>query len=188
MNYSIIYLTGFMGAGKSTIGPILANTLGWEFYDLDSVIEKDSRKKVKDIFAEHGEPYFRKVETETLKKLSTGKNIVIALGGGAITIEENMRIIKRAGKIVYLKTSPEKVYQRLRNKKDRPILLGENGDCLSKDEFLKKVTTLIDSRKRYYEQADIVIDTDNEPIGKTIDKLANIINKMQNRGKKIEEN
>ena len=57
-----------------------------------------------------------------------------------------------------------------------------------RDEFLKKVTTLIDSRKRYYEQADIVIDTDNEPIGKTIDKLANIINKMQNRGKKIEEN
>jgi shikimate kinase len=187
MNYNIIYLAGFMGAGKSTIGPILANTLGWDFFDLDCVIEKDAEKKIKEIFTEYGEPYFRDIETNTLHRLSTGKNIVVALGGGTITISRNMDVLKNTGTIVYLKTSPEKVYQRLKNKRDRPILLGENGDCLSKDEFLKKVNSLFESRKHYYEQADIVIDTDKEPIGKTIDRLAGIINKMQNKGNRIEE-
>jgi shikimate kinase len=187
MNHTIIYLAGFMGAGKSTIGPILANTLGWEFYDLDRVIELKLNKKIKDIFNDDGEKYFRDIETFTLKDLSVGKDAIIALGGGTITIDANMEILKKTGKIIYLKTSPEKVYQRLKNKRDRPILLKENGDNLSRDEFLAKVNALFESRKHFYDQSDIIIDTDNESIGKTIDRLAVLINKWKIKGIKIEE-
>ncbi|MFZ0454631.1 MAG: shikimate kinase, partial [Ignavibacteriaceae bacterium] len=70
MNNKIVYLAGFMGAGKSTVGPILANTLGWNYYDLDKVIEERLGKKIKTIFEENGEPFFRQVESEVLKDLS----------------------------------------------------------------------------------------------------------------------
>jgi shikimate kinase len=188
MSYNIIYLAGFMGAGKSTIGPILANTLGWEFYDLDHVIEEKAGKNIKQIFSDNGEQYFRELETATLKELSVGTEVIIALGGGAITISANRKILKATGKIVYLKTSPEKVYQRLKNKRDRPILLKENGENLSREEFLEKVNALFESRKQFYEQADIILETDNEPIGKTIDRLAAIIIKIKKKGNQVEEN
>ena len=90
-----IYLTGFMASGKSTIGPIVANTLGWEFYDLDKEIEKRERKTIPDIFKENGEKYFRKLEIEVLKELSTGNSLIISLGGGALTNQLNRKIIKQ---------------------------------------------------------------------------------------------
>jgi shikimate kinase len=183
MDHTIIYLAGFMGAGKSTIGPILANTLGWEFFDLDRVIEDKTGKKIRQIFTESGEQYFREIETNTLRELSVGSDSIVALGGGTITISENRDILKVSGKVVYLKTSPEKVYERLKNKRDRPILLNEQGENLSRTEFIGKVNTLFESRKQYYEQADIIIDTDVETIGKTIDRLAAIINKIIKKGK-----
>src|SRR3970282_713969 len=99
----IIYLTGFMGSGKSTIGPILANTLGWDFYDLDRVIEKKTGKKIRQIFEQDGENFFRKIETETLKELSVNNKVIISLGGGTIVSDENIGILKNSGKLIYLK-------------------------------------------------------------------------------------
>ena len=75
MNKNVFYLTGFMGSGKSTIGPILANTMGWEFYDLDRVIEDKAGMTVKEIFEEFGEEHFRNLETETLSDLSIKKQV-----------------------------------------------------------------------------------------------------------------
>ena len=112
MKKRIYYLTGFMAAGKSTIGPILANTLGWNFYDLDKEIEKQVGMKVVEIFREKGEEYFRNAETEILKKLSTEDEAIISLGGGAIASNDNFKIIKSTGKIIYLKFSPEMAYKR----------------------------------------------------------------------------
>ncbi|HET56805.1 MAG TPA: shikimate kinase [Ignavibacteria bacterium] len=177
---NIIYLTGFMASGKSTIGPILGNVLGWEFYDLDKVIEKKENKKVVDIFEMHGEEYFRKIEHEALFELSLSANVVIALGGGTISQKRNLEIIKNSGILVYLKATPGILYKRLKNKIDRPLfkelVLGEK----SEDEFLEKIDGLLKKREDDYEQADLVINTDQTRIGVTVDKIAKQIKSLLN--------
>jgi shikimate kinase len=170
-----IYLTGFMGSGKSTIGPILANTLGWDFYDLDSIIEQKEDKKISRIFEENGEDYFRNLEKEILKDLAGREKVIVALGGGTITNQENIDFLKKSGNIIYIKISAESAYKRLRFKRDRPILLRNGTVNLSKDEFIGKIQQLLSDRNKYYEQADIIIETDNLPIGVTIDKIAKVI-------------
>ena len=175
MKKKIYYLTGFMSAGKSTIGPILANTLGWDFYDLDKEVEKEERMKIVEIFEQKGEDYFRKTETILLEKLSQDDESIISLGGGAIASDINFKIIKSTGKIIYLKSSPEMAYRRLRFKRDRPAFVFEGEEVPSKEEFLERINKLLDSRKKYYEQADFVIDTDNQTVGKTVDIIAKYI-------------
>lgn len=177
MKKKIYYLTGFMAAGKSTIGPILANTLGWEFYDLDKEVEKKEGTKITELFNRRGEEYFRKSETEILRKLSGRNEVIISLGGGAIASDENFRIIKSSGKIIYLKSSPEIVYKRLRFKRDRPAFIFEGDELPSKEEFLRRINELLEARKKYYEQCDFIVDTDTQKVGKTVDIIAKFINK-----------
>jgi shikimate kinase len=177
MNNKIYYLTGFMAAGKSTIGPILANTLGWIFFDLDKEIEQEEGLKIVDLFKQKGEEYFRKIETNILKKLSQNQESIISLGGGAIVSEENFGIIKTTGKIIYLQSSPEMAYKRLRFKKDRPAFVFENVEVPTKEQFLERINQLLDSRKKYYEKCDFIVDTDNQSVGKTVDVIAKFINK-----------
>ncbi|NWF49844.1 MAG: shikimate kinase [Ignavibacteriaceae bacterium] len=167
-----VYLTGFMASGKSTIGPILANTIGWDFFDLDDVIEKKERKKVREIFEEKGEEYFRKVETECLTELSLRENLVISLGGGTVASDKNCSIIKNTGVLIYLKSSPEMAYKRLRFKRDRPQLLFPGDDEPDKSKFINRINLLMEKRIKYYEQADFVIDTDSKPVGKTVDLIS----------------
>jgi shikimate kinase len=175
MNKRIYYLTGFMAAGKSTIGPILANTLGWDFFDLDKEIEKKEGMKLVELFKKKGEDYFRGAETGLLRELSEKDKAVISLGGGAIASDANFRIIKSTGRIIYLKSSPEMAYKRLRFKRDRPAFHFEGEEVPSQEEFLERINELLDSRKKYYEQADFVIDTDNQSVGKTVDIIAKYI-------------
>ncbi|OGU28242.1 MAG: shikimate kinase [Ignavibacteria bacterium GWA2_35_9] len=170
-----IYLTGFMGSGKSTIGPILANTLGWDFFDLDKIIENKTEKKIREIFEQHGESYFRKLETDTLKEISGSNNVVVSLGGGTVANEENLEVLKKTGKIIYLKVSLETVYKRLRYKKDRPALTKSDSENISREEMVDRINKLMNKRAKYYEQADYIIDTDSGSIGKTIDKIVKII-------------
>jgi len=177
MKKKIYYLTGFMAAGKSTIGPILANTLGWDFYDLDKEVEKKERMKIVELFSRKGEEYFRKLETEILKELSGKNKVIISLGGGAIASDENFNIIKSSGKVIYLKSSPEMTYKRLRFKRDRPAFVFEGEEVPSKEEFLERINYYLDSRKKYYEQCDFTIDTDSQTVGKTVDLLAKYIEK-----------
>ena len=177
MKKKIYYLTGFMAAGKSTIGPILANTLGWEFYDLDKEVEKKEVMKIAELFNRKGEEYFRKYETEILKDLSKMSEVIISLGGGAIASDENFGIIKSSGKIIYLKSSPEIVYKRLRFKRDRPAFIFEGDELPSKEEFLKRINELLEERKKYYEQCDFIIETDSQKVGQTVDILAKFITK-----------
>ena len=183
MKENIIYLTGFMASGKSTIGPILANTLGWNFLDLDNVIEKEAGKSVRSIFEENGEVYFRELETKCLLKLSILEKFVISLGGGTIASEKNLEIIKATGYLVYLETSPEEAYKRLRFKRDRPALLFEGDEEPSKSEFLEKINTILENRKIYYNQADYKINTDSGFVGKTVDKIVSVIHKEFNAKK-----
>jgi len=175
MNNKIVYLAGFMGAGKSTVGPILANTLGWNYYDLDKVIEERLGKKIKEIFEDNGEPFFRQVESDTLKELSHSNNVIISLGGGTIVNQNNLKIIKSTGKIIYLKASIDSIYKRVAFKRDRPNLLID-GEEFSKEKLIQKINNLFNAREKYYNQADLTIDTDKISIGVTVDKLAKIIN------------
>jgi len=174
----IIYLTGFMGSGKSTIGPILANTLGWDFYDLDRVIEKKTGKKIRVIFEQDGEDFFRMIETETLKELSINNDkSIISLGGGTIASGENIKILKSSGKLFYLKMSMEAAYGRLKYKRDRPALKNTSED-FSKEELMNTIDELMKERVCYYEQADFTIDTDKSSVGKTVDKIVKIISRL----------
>lgn len=175
MKKKIYYLTGFMAAGKSTIGPILANTLGWQFDDLDKEVEKKEGMKIVELFNRKGEEYFRKSETQILKELSNRNEVIISLGGGAIASDENFRIIKSSGKVIYLKSSPEIVYRRLRFKRDRPAFVFEGEELPSKEQFLERINYLLESRRKYYEQCDFIVDTDSQKVGKTVDVLAKFI-------------
>lgn len=177
MEKKLIYLTGFMASGKSTIGPILANTIGWNFFDLDKVIEKEEEKSIRKIFVEKGEKHFRELETKILSRLSLLENHIISLGGGTIASDINLEIIKSSGYLIYLESSPEETYKRLRYKRDRPALLFDGDDEPTKSEFIQKINSLLEKRVRYYNQADLTINTDNYKVGKTVDKLASIIKK-----------
>lgn len=177
MKNKLIFLTGFMASGKSTVGPILANTIGWGFYDLDKLIEVETSLSIKEIFKVRGESYFRKLETDVLKKVSLLNEFVISLGGGTIVDQENLKLIKGSGLLVYLESSPEAAYKRLRFKRDRPALLFDGEDEPTEAEFINRIKSLLKNRLQYYNSADIKINTDNMPVGKTVDKLAEIIEK-----------
>ena len=176
--FNKIYLTGFMTSGKSTIGPILSNVLGWEFYDLDKIIEEKIGKTIVEIFNTEGENAFRKIEREFLKRTSKLSNVVIALGGGTICNVENFEFCKNNGKIIYLEVSLKMIYKRIRNKIDRPLfrdlVLLENPE----DKFLKRIKNLLNEREKYYKMADIICDSDNNSIGYTVDILAKKINEL----------
>ncbi len=178
MKNKLVYLTGFMGSGKSTVGPILANTLGWNFYDLDHVIEKKTEQKIRAIFDEKGEEYFRKLETETLIEISKDNEVIISLGGGTIVSDINLKILKSHGTIIFLESSFDSIYKRLRYKRDRPILMASNEDEVKRDEFINRISKIYSERKKYYEQADITVNTDKISVGETVDKITKIINKL----------
>ncbi|MFH0989205.1 MAG: shikimate kinase [bacterium] len=168
---SIIYLTGFMGSGKSTIGPILANTLGFDYIDIDKFIEHETKKRVVDIFASEGEQKFRELERSVLAKISSNHRYVIALGGGTIANEQNYQIIRQTGVIVYLQLSPEHILHRVQHKTDRPMLKSSTGTILPPDEMRERVHEILDHREEFYTRADIVIRTDNKRVGPTVDEI-----------------
>ena len=181
MRRNIFYLAGFMASGKSTIGPMVANTLGWIFFDLDKEIEKRENRKITKIFEEEGEDYFRRKETEILKEISEGKNLIISLGGGTLIIQENRKFIKKSGNLICLSSSPEVAYRRLKHKRDRPILLADNNEDAAENVVIERIESLMKERMKYYQKADYFIDTDKESIGTTVDKIFRIIFKLSKK-------
>jgi shikimate kinase len=167
----LIYLAGFMGSGKSTIGPILANTLGFDFVDTDKAIEKKAGKRVVDIFATDGEQAFRSLEFASLQEIATSTRSVVSLGGGTIANEENFRLIHNSGIIVYLKLSPEEILHRVHHRTDRPLLTGAGGERLPVEEIEKRVQHLLARREEFYARADVIIQTDRKRVGTTVDEI-----------------
>lgn len=176
MKNKIFYLTGFMAAGKSTIGPILANTLGWDFIDLDKEIEKRAGMKIADIFKDKGEKFFRQLETGSLKELSGLNRVIISLGGGTIVSKMNLNIIRSTGKMIYLKSSPEEAFKRLKHKRDRPALIGEDYENNMHEKLKERIDSMMEEREKYYKKADYVIETNIENVGLTVDRIARYIN------------
>jgi shikimate kinase len=168
---TLIFLTGFMGSGKSTIGPILANTLGFEYIDIDQFIENKTKKKIHEIFKTDGEQTFRTLERNTLQELAKRNRCVISLGGGAIANEQNCRIVSQNGVLVYLKISPKEILQRVQYRTDRPMLKDPNGNQLPLPELEKRVTDLLAAREQFYMRSDVVILADNMSVGTTVDEI-----------------
>jgi shikimate kinase len=168
---SLIFLTGFSGSGKSTIGPLLANSLGYEFVDLDHLIESLAGKNITRIFAEDGEQSFRQQECNALQVLASRDELVVSLGGGVLENDSSFAIIKETGTLVYLQSSSGMLAKRLCNKTDRPLLKGEKGRKLTKEELEKKIEAIIIKRAPRYECADITVHTDSKRIGTTVEEL-----------------
>jgi shikimate kinase len=149
-----IVLTGFMGTGKTAVGKELARLLDMKLIDVDTEIEVSRDMTINEIFKEFGEPVFREIETDMIKKVSRDKQVIISTGGGAVLKQENMETLRETGIIVCLMASPETILGRTGSTDDRPLLLVENP--------LEKIRELMDFRKPYYEKADIVIETEGK--------------------------
>ncbi len=157
-----IILIGYMGSGKSTIGEKLAKSLGVEFLDTDVLIEAQEGMTISELFAQKGEAYFRQKETETIEGLKKeSKQMVLATGGGLPIKEENQRLLKELGIVVYLKASVDTLIERLKEDTTRPLL--REGD------LRKKIETMLEIRNPIYEKvADVVLETDTKSIEETI--------------------
>lgn len=137
-----IYLCGFMGCGKTTVGKLLAEKLGCGFYDMDEYIVEREKMKIPQIFAEKGEKYFRETETAVIKELS-GSSGIIACGGGAMLKKENAEIASENGIIIYIEVPFETCYGRISDDKNRPIVMNNTKEEL---EFI------YDSRAPIYKE------------------------------------
>jgi shikimate kinase len=168
---SLIYLAGFMGSGKSTIGPILANTIGYQFVDIDKHVEQKAGKRIKDIFATDGEAAFRAIERASLLDVSAWTRCVVSLGGGTIANEENFQLIHKSGVIVYLQLSPEEITHRVHHRTDRPLLVAPDGSKLPPEEIQIRVGALLAKREEFYARADVIIRADRKRVGATVDEV-----------------
>lgn len=145
-----LYLMGFMGCGKTTIGRLLALKCGWAFCDMDAEIERREGMPVSQIFAEKGEEYFRRRETELLKELLQRKAHIIALGGGTAIQSANAQLLRRAGaRVVWLDVAPEEVHRRLRRDHSRPLLERAG----SEEEKKQRIEQMMEERRPFYERA-----------------------------------
>ncbi len=171
-----IFLTGFMGSGKSTIGPILANTIGYEFLDVDKTIESRENKTVNELFREHGEAHFRSLERSLITGIVGRRGLVISLGGGTVTDPDTFRIITTSGILVYLKMTPEQLYRRLHHRSDRPLLSDDQGNRLTEEALRERIQTLFAAREPLYARADIVVVTDELRVGLTVDSIVKRLN------------
>jgi shikimate kinase len=175
---SLIYLTGFMGSGKSTIGPILANTLGYAFADIDKVIELRTGKSVRKIFSEEGEKFFREIERQVLAELSVREHHVVSLGGGSIVDQMNFALVKNSGILVYLYSSQEHLLKRLQHKTDRPTLTDSEGEQLPIEQLRDRVTKLYEARAPIYSRAHLTVHTDEQKVGKSVDEIVKKISRF----------
>ena len=152
-----IILEGFMGSGKTTVSEILSERLDLDILDTDSAIVSTEGRSINEIFSSDGEEAFRDMETELLQTIVSDhwRDMVISLGGGLPLREENRTLLKEAGKVVYLKASPETVYERIKGDDSRPLLHTEDP--------LARIRQLQEERAgRYEEASDIVVDTDGK--------------------------
>ena len=163
-----IVLMGFMGAGKSTIGKSLAKTMNCEFIDTDAYIEKEQGRKISEIFEKDGEVVFRDMETDLLKRLQERTDgFVLSLGGGMPVREENRKLLRNLGCVVYLKTSKEEILRRVSGDRNRPLLQG--------GALEDKVTALMNAREGIY------METSHEEVvtdGKSVEDLVTEIQKF----------
>ncbi len=165
-----VFLIGPMGAGKSTIGRQLANIMGLQFFDTDSQIESRCGADIPWIFDVEGESGFRARETQVLSDLCSEVQSVIATGGGIVKVEENRKLIKKSGFVVYLHASEKQQLERTSRDKKRPLLQVDNPKAVIADLMAER-------EPLYRELADLVMQTDQRSARKAATEIASAIEK-----------
>ena len=162
MNGRKVILIGYMGAGKSSVGRVLAKKLNWRLLDMDEEIVRREGMAVTEIFRLHGEEAFRQMETRLLEDLlGEEEALVISAGGGLPVRQENHLLLKRLGTVVYLQVDKDTVVRRLQGDTSRPLLAGE--------ELEQKVERMLKERGPFYrEAADLTVDVS----GRTVEEIA----------------
>jgi shikimate kinase len=154
-----LYITGFMGSGKTTIGRALSERWNMPVIDTDEQVEERTEKKIRDIFAQEGEAAFRKYETEVLKSLPV-ENVIITTGGGIIGKEENRSWMQGNGTVLYLYCDPEYIVKRLQGDTTRPLF-----------QETESFFALFRSRQSLYEEAHCTVDTTHKDIEAVLDEI-----------------
>ena len=153
-----IYFTGFMASGKTRIGKLLSSHLKRPYIDSDTYIVEKAKKSIAEIFEQDGEAKFRELEKEAIRDISKKKNVVVSLGGGAITQSENVHVIRSSGILICMKAEPEILCERIGRNNSRPLMAG-----LEPDARLEKINTMLSAREKYYALADFSIDSNEGP-------------------------
>lgn len=162
-----IYLTGFMGAGKTTIGKALGEYLKMPVFDTDQEIEKIEARTINEIFERKGEAYFRAFETRILGELPV-EDAVITTGGGIVCREENRKLLKEHGTVIFLFASEEEIVKRLKQDETRPLLKGDK---------IARIATLYNERLPLYKQtADYMVNTTGKGIAEVVTEIATCLN------------
>ena len=161
---SRLYLVGFMGAGKSSVGPLVADQLGWTFVDLDSEIETNEARPIATIFKESGEQYFRTVEEKYLRLVSVKDQRVISLGGGTYTLPANRAFVEEQGLSIYLAASLEIIQERISFDGTRPLFVG-----------VDRIDELYNRREHSYAMAKIRIDTNSLSVHEVAEKIIKVV-------------
>lgn len=162
-----LFLTGYMGCGKSTVGKQLAAKLKYDFIDLDKLIETDYQQTIPEIFALKGESEFRAIENNSLKKLINSNNVVIACGGGTPCYYNNMELMNSNGITIYIKMSVDALVNRLTNAKiNRPLLENKTGE-----ELHQLINSHLEKREDIYHQAHYIVKGKNL----NVDELASFL-------------
>jgi len=173
-----IFLIGFSGCGKSTIGPLVAGRLEVRFLDTDSLIERNERCTISEIFRVHGQKYFRKIEKRVIADITTRrrKRSVIALGGGAFTSPQNREHAGRSGLVIYLSCAVRELHRRLNDAPDRPLLNEKpvSGQT-TREARLQRINRLLDIRLEHYRSADITFSTTDKTPQKCASEITRIL-------------
>jgi shikimate kinase len=165
----MLYLIGFMGVGKTTIGKQIAVLNKVVFIDTDSQIEKKTAKSINEIFETDGEFAFRKLETDTIRSID--RKAIIACGGGLPVHNNNIEYLKYNGTVIYLKASAKTLIKRLeKNKNKRPII-----NKLRNDKLLEFIHRILKERERTYKQADYTIETDNKTVNEVLREINSLL-------------
>lgn len=172
-NIMKVFLIGFMGCGKSTIGRALAERLEFDFVDTDALIEERLGMKIEEVVATKGEMFFRHIETELLREITSQKDdtesIIVACGGGMACCNTNLLMMLYGGTTIYLQSSENVLYDRLKNEKSNRFLIKNKTD----DELKTYIAATLSQRhKSYYSQADMII-SNNDSVDDCIEKLLN---------------
>ena len=162
-----------MGAGKTTVGRMLAKSFKKTFYDTDLEIEKRTGVKIPTIFEMEGEAGFRKRESAMLDELSALSNVVLATGGGAVLDPANRELLRQRGIVIYLRADIHDLYLRTRHDRNRPLLQTADPQA--------KLKQLFEQRDPLYrEVADFIVDTGSQPVTNIVSKIHTLIDKQQN--------